>query len=246
MTDFERRVIEMYLNHPTDYKDYLHLYNNPDHAYRLIQKLIPTDTGIEWEMGPRMVFKLREVKRNNEESTNQRIHSWMNDLMFHPYEHYEVDMRIRNHTKDAQIKKLSEMYAYMNKPFNDENRVSKSGIHIHVNITSFWDHIYYNHEIINKTVRSVARGFFNYKGDYNDLMFNTQKGFAIIFRRDFKTIEYRCINMTYNFRTLLKYIIFCHYATPKFMVMLNRHSSDEAMQRASAKIISFGNRLKLL
>lgn len=212
MNDFKKKILKLYLDHPFDFNLYLDGYKNKNYAFRLIKSFIPTDTGIEWEVGDAMVFKLLTGFKNN-----PIIPGLVRESSF------EVTYRVYKSDLDIHLDQLKEMYKFMCRPGYAKLRQSKSGIHIHTNL--FHDLSYgIRGKLISdpegfshKAVKMIAREFFNYGGNYNQLKFDWSKGNAIIYRSNYRTIEYRCINMTWDFRELLKYIITCHQMTNLFI-----------------------------
>lgn len=234
MNEFKKRIINLFLNHPFDYQNYLGMYKNKDYAYRIIQNLIPTDTGLEFEIGKLMIDKLKSFRNT---LSDAHYSHWLHILNLSHSEDFETSMKIKKYELSIDLKRLYSLYSFMNKSFNDECRVDKSGIHIHTNILD--KHIvkdFCNRNRCNRTlslldraVKLIANDYFRYDGHYNMLEFNTVKGYAIIYRRDFNTIEYRCVNMTYNFRTLLKHIIFCHEITKLLLMIMSSKSNKEGL-----------------
>jgi len=211
MNDFKKKILKLYLDHPFDFNLYLDGYKNKNYAFRLIKSFIPTDTGIEWEIGDAMVCKL--IRSYKYKPIIPRL---VRESSF------EVTYRINKSDLNRHLSQLKVMYEFMCRPGYAKLRQSKSGIHIHTNL--FHDLNYEVREkLINdregfshKVVKMIARELFNYGGTYNQLKFDWAKGNAIIYRSNYKTIEYRCINMTWDFRELLKYIITCHQMTNLF------------------------------
>lgn len=215
MNTFKKNLLKLYLDHPLDFNIYLDGYKNKDYAYRVIKSFIPTDTGIEWEVGDEMVYKLVHGKT-----------PWRPQL--HRESSFEVTYRLNRSSLNRQLTQLNQMYNFMAKPRHANIRQAHSGIHIHTNlINGLKDNnreylIQDPDNVTRRAVRLIANDFFHYGGSYNELRFHWSKGNAIIHRREYNTIEYRCINMTWDFRELLKYIITCHYMTNLFLQYANR------------------------
>lgn len=211
MNKFKLQLLKLFLDHPLDFNIYLDGYKNKDYAYRVIKSFIPTDTGIEWEVGNDMVSQLTRNKR----------FPWLPRLQRESS--FEVTYRIGIRSISRSIYQLQQMYAFMDKPSRANIRQAQSGIHIHTNIMTLKDKDVMNRLIrdaegvTRRAVTYIAKNFFQYGGNYNALRFDWSKGNAIIYRREYNTIEYRCINMTWDFRELLKYIVTCHYMTNLFL-----------------------------
>jgi len=212
MNTFKRQMLKLYLDHPFDFNLYLDGYKNKNYAFRLIKSFIPTDTGIEWEIGNALTHKL--MRGYKSKSIIPRL---VRDSS------YEVTYRINKSDLNLHLSQLKVMYEFMCRPGLAKLRQSKSGIHIHTNLFHDLNSEVREKLIIdqygfsNKAVKLIAKEFFNYGGTFNQLRFDWSKGNAIIYRSNYKTIEYRCINMTWEFRELLKYIITCHHMTNLFI-----------------------------
>jgi hypothetical protein len=231
MNKFKLQLLKLFLDHPLDFNIYLDGYNNKDYAYRVIKSFIPTDTGIEWEVGDAMVRSL----------THRNRASWLPHL--HCESSFEVTYRIRHASLNKHLSQLMQMYAFMDKPSLASQRQEKSGIHIHTNLIklakkdSIRKLILDRESVTRKAVRCIATEFFRYGGTYNTLKFDWNKGNAIIHRSEYNTIEYRCINMTWDFRELLKYIVTCHHMTNLFLQYgNNKLSGDEFLDKVEAFI----------
>lgn len=233
MNEFKKNLLKLFLDHPFDYNVYLDGYKNKDYAFRVIKSFIPTDTGIEWEIGDEMVNRLF---RNNRSPWYVRLNR---DSSF------EVTYRLNVDDLNRQLNQLFRMYNFMSKPCYADIRQEKSGIHIHTNMFKVMDGHVQNKlirdpsNVMKRAVTMIAKNFFGYNGTYNALRFDWSKGNAIIHRREYRTIEYRCINMTWNFRELLKYIIMCHLMTNLFLQYGNdKITGEELLRRVHDYILS--------
>lgn len=233
MNEFKKNLLKLFLDHPFDYNLYLDGYKNKDYAFRIIKSFIPTDTGIEWEVGDDMVSKLLDNRRA----------PWWNRL--NRESSFEVTYRINSRHLNLHLLKLQRMYKFMSKPYFANIRQEKSGIHIHTNLIhglrdSARFKLVRDQSITSKkAVVMIAKNFFRYGGTYNELKFDWSKGNAIIYRREYGTIEYRCINMTWDFRELLKYIIMCHLMTNLFLQYGNdKLTGKEFLDRVHDYILS--------
>lgn len=221
MNKFKLQLLKLFLDHPLDFNIYLDGYKNKDYAYRVIKSFIPTDTGIEWEVGNEMVHSL--TYRDNA--------PWLPHLYRESF--FEVTYRIERYALNKHLSQLMQMYAFMSKPHLASQRQEQSGIHIHTNLIhgmtdeARWRLIRDSSRTSRRAVTMIARNFFDYGGTYNELKFDWCKGNAIIYRSEYGTIEYRCINMTWDFRELLKYIVTCHYMTNLFLQYGNNKLGGE-------------------
>jgi len=206
METFNKRMIRLFLNHPLDYKTYLSMYDNPRYALRVISNLIPTDTGIEFEIGELFVKSIRHIKSNG----------YFPNVVMENNE--EVTFRLRKDHFNRDLNELNQFYNYLRKGYNKGNRFEGSGIHIHTNLIKG--------KLSSDSLRFLIRNatlpvtyiadHFKYTGDYNERKFSTVKGNCVIYRHSYGTLEYRCIKMTWDFVELLKYIIYCHKCTSYF------------------------------
>lgn len=233
MNEFKKNLLKLFLDHPFDYNLYLDGYKNKDYAFRVIKSFIPTDTGIEWEIGECMVGKLL---------ANHRSY-WWNRL--NRESSFEVTYRVNSKHLNVHLLQLQRMYKFMSKPYYANIRQAESGIHIHTNLIHGMDKsiqlklIRDPSRTTKKAVTMIAEEFFMYGGTYNELKFDWSKGNAIIYRREYETIEYRCINMTWDFRELLKYIIMCHLMTNIFLQYgSNKLTSEEFLDKVHDYILS--------
>lgn len=213
MDKFKSRMIRLFLNHPLDYKTYLSMYDNPRYALRVISNLIPTDTGIEFEIGTPLVNHIRTIKRNGH----------FPRIVLENSE--EVTFRLRKDHFLRDLKELQDFYNFLRKGYNSNNRLDNSGIHIHTNLIKGSlrnDEVIRLREHATTAVERIAN-YFNYTGDYNNRSFNTYKGYCVIYRFEYGTLEYRCIKMTWDFSELLKHIIYCHMCTKEFYKFTKHH-----------------------
>lgn len=228
MEAFEKTMLKLFLDHPTDFQKYIPAYHDIGYAYRVIDNFIPTDTGLEFEIGPGLKNPILDNKRKGgyPKLYDENIE--------------EVTFRIEKSRIAKDIEQLQRLYNYWRKPKFSKRRSSDSGIHIHTNIFSnfrFRDYESlkgtYNDEL-NLIVGITAKQYFDYYGSYNALRFSQSKGNSIIYRSEYDTIEFRCINMTWEFRELLKHIIFCHRWT-KGLMLLAKGKIDVEHFKANVK-----------
>jgi len=208
MNDFKKKMLKLFLSHPLDFNLYLDGYKNKSYAYKVIRSFIPTDTGIEMEIGNPLVMYIEYVKNKYQKAyPNIVIDS-----------EFEINFRLRNSNMKRDLDELNRFYNMITKSYLLNRRSDNCGIHIHTNLTTkfYYKKLMYNQDI-NSVVEFIER-YFKYTGTYNDSKFSTHKGNSVIYRGDYGTLEYRCIPMTWNFSELLKYIIFCHAMTRGFQM----------------------------
>lgn len=200
------KFIKLFLDHPFDYKKYLNTFENPKYALRVIKNLIPEDTGIEMEVGSIFTSSLRSHKILSKY------------IKTSSYDCTEFNFRINTDVLDSRLKVLKLFFDWITQPYFDYHRSNKSGIHIHTNIgmlatkrlTDRSNFNYLRGPNVTKVIEKLFQEYFEYKGQYNSLMFASLKGNALIVREDFDTLEFRGINITWDFRTMLKHLIVCH------------------------------------
>jgi hypothetical protein len=183
------------------------MFKNPSYAYKILNRYLPTDTGLEFEVGNEIVKGLFNTDLKK---------------YFKRDSYFEVTKRVTKHKEYYHIYKLIELintsYAF---PKN-------GGIHIHTNV--FSQRIKNN---IGSFIRSVnstklikrLAEYFKYTGTYNRLDAASSKGHFLNFRSDFNTLEWRGIPMQSDFKQLIKYLIVCHYCTKMIItedINLNR------------------------
>lgn len=212
------RAIRIFLDHPVNWKQYIGSYKNPGYLKRIILDFIPVDTGIEFEIGKRMIYHLIDKKLIGTEC----VHSHM------PYEDYEIDCRLHKSTLRSDLHEVMNIYSAMNDSAADQFRYQDAGIHIHCGIDKF-PHV--GNENINWIANMLSSKFFKYRGAYNKPMYDTYKGNAIAGRTGLHTLEYRSINMTYDFRVLLIYIITCHRITKWIRQFIMRNMDSDELHR---------------
>jgi methyl-accepting chemotaxis protein len=194
MSDFEKQCITLFVNHPLDWRNYLGCFNNPRYADRVISNLITHDKGIEFEIGSDIYDELKRVHKRS----NFKRMTFANDGN-------EVQIRINQ----KSIRALYDLYRFLSRTFLEDYRQIRSGIHIHsdLGVEMSKQKQDYLSKKLDDFVDKMARCYFHYTGSYNRNEFSTTKGFSMIYRKSFKTIEYRCIKMTWSFKELLLHLI---------------------------------------
>lgn len=234
MEKFEKTMLKLFLDHPLDYRKFISGYKNPGYALRVIHSFIPTDTGIEFEVGHDLIKRV----------LSKKVVGGYNHLLYENED--EVTYRIgKGNTVDNAIKELSRLYKFWCKSFFDKHRSRESGIHIHTNLIKgrFTSNDAaklresYDHDLA-QCISLTANKFFEYSGDYNRNTFSTSKGHSIIARLDFGSIEYRCINMTWDLRELLKYIVFCHKWTNYLYQLKDEKITAQQFKQDISKLVS--------
>lgn len=214
-------MIKLFLNHPDDFQNYLDGYKNKHHAFRIIKSLIPTDTGIEFEIGNPII---KVVTNKSFKRDFDRFIRYANCD--------ECTIRIYHHSLRKCLNALDSFMSFISSPRFCDDRSDRSGIHIHTNLmTPFqFNSVTINSHtkrVMDEAVKIISKRYFNYTGTYNALAFHWNKGNAIIYRKEYNTIEYRCINITWDFRILLRHVIFCHECTRLFQQYLKLELTDK-------------------
>lgn len=196
MTEFECKVLRIFMHNPKSFPTLFNqMFKNSSYAYKILNKYLPTDTGLEFEVGEEIVKGLF--------STDLKKY-------FKRDSYFEVTKRVTKHKEYYHIYQLIELinncYAF---PKN-------GGIHIHTNVFSkrIKSSISSFIRSVNSTklIKRLAE-YFKYTGTYNELDAASTKGHFLTFRSDFNTLEWRGIPMQSDFTQLMKYIIVCHYCT---------------------------------
>lgn len=222
MNKFNLEMTKLYINDPVNYRSYLDGVNNRGHAMRIISNLIPTDTGIEFEVGSRLLNKIDYSIGKSNYSRAERDYS----------QGSEITYRVRKNFLDQDVRGLYDMMTFMSRPFLKDYRSSKSGIHIHTNLIASRSEQEYHmlihsyQAVLDKAVKMISEDYFHYGGSYNENTFHVIKGHSIIYRHDFNTLEYRCINMTWSPNELIKHIIFVHSCTKLIQKLWSKEVSD--------------------
>lgn len=221
LTDFEKEVLRLTM-YSSNEKTFIPMMNNlfddKKYAFKILKKFIPTDTGLEFEIGSDNVDKLRPFIRDQ--------HS--NDLLIDSS--FEITLRVRSFWNFGILMKLFEkMNQYCRIP-------DQGGIHIHTNVENHlirsdnWirRHNYIKvSEFVNFTnqynlhfLQWLNDEIFQYRGTYNAVSAGSCKSHILNLRTDLNTFEFRGINITFDRATMIKYIIIAHlskkYLTSSF------------------------------
>lgn len=222
MKTYELCVLHDYLNDPKNFFSRTKTHPNPGYAIRILNKYLPTDTGIELEVGAKIINKL-----------SGRIRK-----MFVRDSSFELTLRVRS------IQGYLKLYELLREISSFDELPSSAGIHFHTNIKSKLNFSKID-KIISKCNQldlctKLAR-IFNYTGSYNELLADTHKGYFLNVRRDFNTLEYRGIPFTMSFRTLMTQVMICHLCT-EFLVTDDKDWTHEMLMMDIRQLASLRHR----
>ena len=187
MNGFEKQVLSILVNEPSIFNPKIKRLGNVEHAHRIIHKYLPFRIGIEFEYGDKSGD-------------------------FNPYQFY-FNYGVDNGIDELRVsfksyKYLINLYKLLNHmnetvPFN-----TGSGIHIHVDASSFFETI--NTNSIPQSIVDYLIKIADYTGRYNEHKLSTDKE-AIRIHSEYSTLEYRIFKMTYDYPVLVKWILICSY-----------------------------------
>lgn len=210
MTDFERRILRTFMHDPYSVYQLKQFAYNKDHAYKVLNKYFPTDTGIELEIGEDAVNALygNLGRRRGLSRSYHRDSCFEITKRFYKakglFSYNSLGVLIKFLLEDCEFPENGGIHIHTNVfgvNIHDLRRQFPNGIQEYIDLT--------NGSQLPKTLSDLCR----YTGNYNGITAGIGKCHVINFREDFNTIEYRCISIQKSLFDLMKIIAACHLCT---------------------------------
>lgn len=203
MSNFEKEVIRIILNNPTNFNRLLKLKfpKSMKHVHSICNYWFSNRYGLEFETG--------------QEFSNDAFVKYSGIVRKYGYEVFLVNCYEQKYSGKGLLS-LIGLYNILEmiktNPIN-----TKSGIHCHINFTgnaTFFDPSYCS----TLFVKFLCSNFvFDYTGYYNEHCASYNKE-AIRYHLTYNTIEYRMLPMEVNFKQLVKFIMICQYSSKHLAV----------------------------
>lgn len=185
---------------------------------------LPFSTGIEIECSKKKFSYVNMVKHAKEIKE-----SIPNLMAFRIQGEQETDFRIPN-----GIEGLVCLYRVLEVMKQKFLLNPKSGIHYHVDLSHNWDLIFCDSKMSYTTTRMLIESIFlreldtwNYTGSFNTRGMDVYKGYWIRLCSEYKTIEFRIGEMSFDYEVLAKRIIHCNSMVSK-LIKAVKNLTDEA------------------
>jgi len=177
---------------------------------KVAESYLPYSTGIEIETP----FKDNQIKKTPEFKEDFRrllsmpgIYSSEKTLLT---EHYENKVRLNSGVNGMLA--LYELCEYMKKYFIFN---TSSGIHFHIDCSEIKNFTSFVNYTIGQRWILDSLDSWKYEEKYNCRAISSMKGNWVTIRQDFKTIEFRICDMSFDYDYLIKRIIHCQNIVKK-------------------------------
>lgn len=233
LTNFEKEVLRLVM-YTSNEKTFIPMMNNlfsdRSYTYKTLKKFIPTDTGIEFEIGDSNVSLIKPYIRKMQSRMSVNM-----DLVIDSS--FEITLRLRSTTSIKYLMQLFRLFNYVC------SIPSQGGIHIHTNITTYTltsypfarknvinskDFVRFTNIYNSDWLTWMNNEIFHYGGQYNEVRCSQGKRYILNLREDFNTFEFRGINITFDRATMIKYIIVAHLMK-KWLISSYRNSNDSTV-----------------
>lgn len=197
VSKFTERILDVLINRPDKIETLRNYSYNKGHLVKELNFFFGRDLGYEIECTDSLSLFARKDAELGKKFDKLKFKNYNDDFTEEFCEH-----RIRI----AGYRNIKDFYKLCNLLSENCKLNPGGGVHIHVNNPN---KISLNRQKLydpkNELLNHFKEEIFQYKGNYNPIIYDNRKPGAILNRQSYSSIEFRMGHCTFNFRLLIKW-----------------------------------------